>query len=117
MSVSGWYSANLRKVCLIEGQSATLAMDSVRIFRAVDFDDAFLRAVSLGRQSEEEYKNEEGKTVRWRLQVVLSLDSVKTEDLDGAEVHCAFVDLPSDEIVPFESEFRPQNSTPTETLG
>ena len=117
MSGLGWYSAKLRTISLIEGQSATLAMDTVRIFRAADFDKALLRAVELGRQTEEDYKNDEGRTVRWRLQAVLTLDSLRTEDLDGAEVHSAFVDVPPGEVLPFESEFRPEASTPTESLG
>ena len=61
MSELTWFSAKIRVVCLIETTGADVFNDSVHVFRAKDWDDAFQRAIQLGRQMEEEYLNDRGE--------------------------------------------------------
>ena len=116
MSRSSWFSARVRLVLLIEGAGARGYADSVFVFRAADFDDAFQRALALGRKQEQEYVGGEGKRVRRRLKEVISLDILRADDLDGAEVYSEPVDLAAGEASNFDQVFTPEASKPTQTV-
>lgn len=116
MNGLGWFSARVRRICLVEGKDATLANDSIYVFRAEDFESAFERALELGRRAEQEYFNEEGSRVSWKLSEVLSLDAVQHEDLDGAEVYSEFVDVRPEKALRLTSQFSPEKSEPTQTI-
>lgn len=91
-------------------------MDCIHVFRAVDYDDAFKRALSIGRSHEEEYKNAAGQSVRWRCMRVLTLDQMKSHELDGIEIHSELVTIDDDVHIEFEQSFHPEDSEPVETL-
>ena len=110
-----WFSSKIRIVCLIEGEGAVRYMDSVYVFRARDFNEAWQVALDLGHQEEEEYKNNEGKIVRWRLKELISLDGLPN-DLDRAEVYSEPVPLDPHEKYSFTEEFNPEDSRPTQTV-
>ena len=110
-----WYSSKVRLVVLMEKQGATRYSDSVFLFRAEDFDQAFQRALELGRAQEEEYVGGEGEKVRWRLKEVVSLD-VLGDELDGAEVYSEPVSLAPGEAYAFDVAFEPEKSQPTQTV-
>mgnify|MGYP001251377821 CR=1 FL=1 len=111
-----WFSANLRLICLIQGQGATRYQDSVYLFRATDFEAAFTRALALGAAGERAYRNGDDEEVRWRFKEVISLDCVPHEDLDGAEVYSGPVDLEEGVEIPFEATFNPEASEPTHAI-
>ena len=111
-----WFSARVRLVCLIENEGATRYMDNVYVFLGRDFDGAMQRAIDLGRSEEEEYMNKYGERVRWRLKEVISLDMIRSESLDGAEVYSEPVDLEPGEIIPFDQTFNPEDLEPTQTI-
>ena len=116
MSQQSWFSTRVRLVVLIEGAHAMRYSDSVFVFRAADFDDAFRRALALGRKQEQEYVGGEGKRVRRRLKEVVSLDIISADDLDGAEVYSEPVDLATGEASDFDQVFTPESSKPTQTI-
>jgi hypothetical protein len=91
-------------------------MDSVVMFRAVDFPDAFQHALSLGKAREEEYLNGDGERVRWRLTEIISIDQMPRANLDGVEVYSEPVELPIGAIIPFTAQFTPEVSRPTQTV-
>ena len=111
-----WYSAQLRLVALIEGIGASLYMDQVHVFRAVDWDDAQERALAIGRSHEQDYLNGDGQRVRWRLKAVRTLDIIGEHVTDGAEVHSTFVDVPGDEQVDADATFEPEKSRPGNSI-
>ena len=113
---TSWFSTNVRIVCLIEGEGAARYMDCVHLMRATDFEHAMTRALALGRTHESEYKNAERQLVRWRLQEVVSLDAIPKEDLDGAEVYSEPKPLEEGSSIPFDTDFRPEDSEPTQTI-
>ena len=116
MSERRWYSSKVRLVVLAESGGAVRYADSVYLFRATDFDDAFQRALSIGRKQEKEYVGGEGDRIRWRLKEVISLDVLSGEDLDGAEVYSEPADLaPADRYL-YDAVFTPESSTPTQTI-
>lgn len=65
----------------------------MHVFRADGFEEAFGRALELGRvRHEMDYLNGYGQSVRWRLDRILTLDELR-EDLDGAEVFSTLSDV------------------------
>lgn len=117
-----WFSTKVRLAVLVEPKGADGYMDSVYIFRQGDVEDwtvlwsrAFQRALELGRQQEQEYLNPDSQRVRWRLKEIISLDIVRAESLDGAEVYSEPADLASGDSIPFDAVFAPERSVPTQT--
>ena len=115
MSTQRWFSARIRLVSLVEPGGGSLYMDSVILFRAVDFPDAQERAVAIGRAREESYVNADGNRVHWKLVEVISLDVVGPEIADGAEVYSEFTEVEPG-AVPMDAEFTPEASTPTQSI-
>ena len=114
MSDEGWFRARLRFAVLIQQTGLQGYSDSVFVFRSADFDSAFLRALQMGREHEEEYTNGDGDRVRRRLAGVVSLDGLRGA-LDGAEVYSEPVPA-NDPNISFDHEFRPGESVPTQTV-
>lgn len=44
--------------------------------------------MEIGRNREESYANGEGDRVVWRFAEVVTVDELRADDLDGAEVQC-----------------------------
>jgi len=64
-----------------------LCEESIRLVEADDDDDAQRRATEIGVQSQHEYLNEEGQTVRWRFGGVLEIqDLCEAKITHGVEV-------------------------------
>lgn len=110
-----WFSARLRRVCLVEKKKATIAMDTIYIFTADGFESAFQRALAIGRATEEEYVNADGERVRWKLKEILSLDLLRSAKLDATEAYSELLDLPLDEQVDFDAVLNPEASVPVQT--
>jgi len=92
-----------------------MANDSVHVFQAQDFDEAFARALEIGRRRQEEYRNANGQLVRWRLTEILSLDSVQ-DSIDGAEVHSEFEEYEPPRNIDFDATFHPEDAKPDQTF-
>jgi hypothetical protein len=111
-----WFSATVRVIAVVQGIGAVDYMDCIHLFRAQDEDEAFDRAMELGRTHETQYINGEGNPLKWRLKEIRTLDRILANDLDGAEIRSQFIDVPSDEQASFETEFHPEMSQPHQTL-
>ena len=110
-----WFSAKLRRICLVEGHGCTMANDSVHVFQATDFDEAFERALDIGRRHEEEYRTADGQLVRWKLAEVLTLDAVR-DSIDGAEVYSEFAEFDPPRGMTIDAIFHPEDSKPNQTF-
>jgi hypothetical protein len=108
-----WFSASMRLVILVEGEGATSQDEVVHIFQAADWEPAWQRALELGRAHEREYKNAHGELVRWRLDRVLTIDMLRVDDLDGAEVFSAMADISDGPA--FDTQFQPEQHPPGQT--
>ena len=110
-----WYSARVRTVCFIEGTGSVDEELCVHVFRAADRDGAFERALEIGRADHTiSYLNGEGERVEWRFAEVLTLDDLGDAELDGREVH-SLLRSEVDEVLPFDTVLRPEDSEPGET--
>lgn len=76
MSNEGWFSTKLRFVILVEATGGDTLYEGVFLLRAPDFAEAFDRALSIGRGSQKEYRNDAGQWVQWRFMEVVSLDVI-----------------------------------------
>ena len=109
---STWFSACLRRICVIEGQGAVDAWDEVCLIQAAHRDDAFARALEIGRRKEETYVNGDGETVVWLFAEVPTLDQVHADELDGAEVFSVISSVQAGSKRAAEHVFNPEESTP-----
>lgn len=116
MSRRWWFSAKVRLVVETDRRGWLHYADSVFVFRAKDYDEAFKRAIVLGRSREESYKNEEGDRVCWRLKEILTLDRIKSRSLDGAEVLYESPDIPKGGRRRSGLKLHPEKSEPRETF-
>jgi hypothetical protein len=110
-----WFSAMLRFVILVEDEGATRRDRSVVVFRANDWSRARQRALEQGRVMERSFVGGTGHEVLWRLEAVETVDMLGTSIDDGRAVYSESVDLKAGEVIPFETEFRPQESQPGQT--
>lgn len=110
-----WFSSKLRFAVMKEPHGLEMFMDSVRVFRAVNYEEAFKRALEEGRGDEKTYFNSEGHRVAWKLAEVVSLDRIGDELMDGQEIYSEPIFAMADPAMAFEHEFYPEASTPTQT--
>jgi hypothetical protein len=116
MNEKKWFSARIRFVCLAEGTGGVDYMDSIIVFRAEDFSDALERALKRGRAEEKTYLNYEQKRVVWKVKEILTLDQIRSNEIDGAEVYFEVVKLPPGEKIDFDAAFFPEKSKPSQTI-
>ena len=112
-----FYSARLLYIILIDGHPRRRNDydETVVVFRARDFDHAFKRALALGRAAETRYRNAYGQRVRWAFVEVVTLDLVGPH-VDGHEVASRLHARTAPEPVPFNTRFRPERSTPSQSI-
>lgn len=115
MSEMQWFSTKIRLACIIDQKGLKRFMDSIYVFRGTDFDDAFQKALDIGRSQEKSYLNDAAELVVWRLKEIISLDLIGPQSLDGAEVYSEPVELTLSDF-PGNNAFRPEESHPTQTL-
>src|SRR5271157_4406264 len=107
MTKGKWFSAKLRFAVLIETEGLVRYADSLHLFRSREFDQAFKRALEIGRNNEQSYLNGDGHKVVWKLERIVTLDIVRARSLDGAEVYSEFVSA-ADPNLPVEHTFSPE---------
>lgn len=115
MSEMQWFSSKIRLACIIEPKRLQRFMDSIYVFQSTDFDDAFRRAIDIGRSQEKNYLNDAKELVEWKLKEIISLDLIRPQSLDGAEVYSEPVETDATDSL-FDSAFNPEDSNPTQTL-
>lgn len=114
MSEMQWFSTKIRLACIVERKRLQRFMDSIYVFQSTDFDDAFRKAIDIGRSQEREYLNDAKDLVEWRLKEIISLDLIRPQSLDGAEVYSEPVEPAASDLI--DNAFHPEDSNPTQTL-
>jgi Domain of unknown function (DUF4288) len=110
-----WFSTRIRLACIVEQKGLRRFMDSIYVFRSIDFDDAFQRAIEIGRSQEKSYSNDADELVEWRLKEIISLDLIRPQSVDGAEVYSEPVEPAASDFL-IDYAFHPEDSNPTQTL-
>ena len=112
-----FYSARLLYVILVDRapKKKTHYDESVIVFKATDFSDAFTKALSIGKANQAKFKNQYGEGVRWSLVEITTLDRVGPK-IDGAEVASRLHPRTSHQAIRFEQKFKPEKSKPSESF-
>ena len=63
-----------------------LAWENQHLIRAKNPDEAYKKAIKLGKDSESEYINTDGENVRWIFEGLTTLIALYEELADGAEI-------------------------------
>src|ERR1044072_2369126 len=107
-----YYSARLLFIILVDDGRPKKKNDydeSVFVFRARDFDQAFERALEIGRAQEKSYRNGTGQNVRWALVEISTLDYVGRK-LDGVAVASRLHSRISSAPISYNRSFHPEKS-------
>ena len=108
------YCARLFVVCLVDENKPrkrnTCDYPFV-LLAAPDYEQAFQRALTLGKKQETRYKNEKGQTVRWAFVRVEEIKELSA-DLDGQEVGSLLDVWETDEPIRFNKRFLPKRFRP-----
>jgi hypothetical protein len=107
-----YYSARLFVICLVDDgklrRRHTCDYPFV-VFRAKTREQAFERALALGKEQEARYKNNKGQWVRWALVQVETIKRLGRR-LDGREIGSLLDVHRSDRPIPFDKRFYPKKS-------
>src|SRR5258708_2564416 len=110
-----WYSAQLRYTIIVDGRGQSGLADSIILVEARSFTEAQAKTIKIGKAKQQDYINDEGRRVVWRLSDVLTLDVIREANLDGAEVHCHLRES-LDPNVEIDAVFRPEDAAPRQTF-
>lgn len=107
-----WASTRLRMARMVHPHGCEALVDHVVLFYAPSFPKLSL-VLEIGRALERDSGREETGPLRveWRLVEVLTLDVLRNQKPDGAEVYSEFIDK---EGTSFGRSFKPEGSTPAE---
>ncbi|MBL9185127.1 MAG: DUF4288 domain-containing protein [Verrucomicrobiaceae bacterium] len=113
-----FFSARLLYIILVtdgKKRKRNLHDESVVVFRARSFEDAFVKALELGKSRETDYKNDNGHRVRWVLAEILNIDHVGSV-VAGKEVASKLHYRTSRTAVSPGRTFHPERSKPNESF-
>ena len=110
-----FYSARLLFIILVDDgrpRKKNHFEETVMVFRAKDFDDAFKRALQLGKSRNHTYRNQKDQKVRWVLVDIINLDWVGRR-IDGKEVASKLHYRKHKQPIPANKKFHPERAKPT----
>lgn len=67
-----WFSAKIRWACLVDPLGLVGYRDSIYVFQSDDFEDAFQRALTIGKSQETCYLNADEQIVKWKVKEIIS---------------------------------------------
>jgi len=88
--------------------------DTVYLFRAPSYSDAVKKFLALGRSKEHSYINGHGHMLRVRFVGLVTVDLIKANKLDGAEIVSTPL-METDPSFSFDTPLDPDNYEFTET--
>ena len=82
-----WYVATLIIKCVVEDNQteAVLCDEQIRLVKATTPDEAYQKALDIGKSEEHSYKNENDEEVKWRFVGLATLAELDTLE-DGTEL-------------------------------
>lgn len=107
-----YYCARLLVICLVNTGKAKrkhICDYPFVVFKARDYEHAFERALTLGKEQETKYKNSKGEMVKWVLAKVEAINCLG-ENIDGIEVGSLMDVWKSKKPIKYSKRFNPKNS-------
>ena len=101
MDPERWYIAVLVVASRVDGGSAEPLLDlQLRLIRAVDDEQAYERAIEVGKQETHSYRNADGAVVSWQCLGLNDLRELVEQELaHGVEVFSQLTRRPATELV------------------
>jgi hypothetical protein len=86
-----WFVATIILKCEVDGKPTTsgewTCVEQIHLVRGSNRDDAYEKALSLGKSQETSYQNAEGKAVTWKFTGLENLEELASKRVrDGTEV-------------------------------
>lgn len=92
-----WFVAKIVMEISVGKSRSTLQFDEqIRLIKAADREEALHKAVQIGRQEEECFRNINGELVRWIFRGVTHIYLLRQELHDGAELFSSTGEYSSD---------------------
>ena len=114
-----YYSARLLVICLVDDgnpiNECTCDYPFI-IFKAMNNDDAFKKALEIGKRQETTYKNTQGNNVRWVLAEVEQIWQLGS-NIDGIEVGSIMDRWEPDSPIAYNHKFNPLKRKPIFSEG
>jgi hypothetical protein len=113
-----FYSARLLLIALVKGgkpRKRYLYDESIVVYRAHDWNNAFARALEIGKHQETTYENGKGQIIEWKLAEITNLDLIGKK-VDGAEVASKLDYKRAKRSIPANAELHPENSKPSQSF-
>ena len=115
-----YFGVRISLVCVVENREMPeegYTKDvQVHVVEAINFEDAFKKALKVGRGEETEYKNELGERVKWKF---LEIEEIRTlgADLRGKEISSKLEGYYPENELNILDQFRPEDSQPMRSDG
>ena len=94
-----WYIAELIQEITVGGDARNVVHKNLVLIRADSAEEAYEKALSLGRESEDSYENPAGKQVRFKFRGLSGLNVIQDELVHGAELlYEQKIGVPEEEI-------------------
>ena len=109
-----YFCARLLVVCLVDDEKSKKKHTCdypFFIIKAKDEDEAFKKALVLGKEQETKYKNDQGQDVRWSLAAVEQIWNLG-DSVEDVEVGSIMDVWKSDKSIAYEHVFNPENELP-----
>lgn len=110
-----WFSSRLQFGVIVETIGLLEYSDSLYLFQSSDFEAAFQKALEIGYRNERSYRNGEGQRVVQKVAEVVSLDMIRSESLEAAEMYSEPIPG-SDATLGIDHTFHPERSLPNQTV-
>ena len=111
-----YFSVRLSIICIVnksgipeDGYTQDI---QIHIVEAKDYEEAFKKALEIGKAQEQEYKNEALETVAWKFKEIEHIRNLGNS-VTGVEVSSRLEGYFPDKQLEIGVEFSPENSEPT----
>ena len=110
-----YFSIRISIICLVD--ESQIPEDGytqdiqIYIVKAGDFDEAFKKAIEIGKSEEQDYINEFGNKVKWVFKEVEAITRLGDSVL-GIEISSRMEGFNPENPIAYETPFRPEKSDP-----
>lgn len=85
-SEAKWYIAEIVQEIVVADDPRNVVHKNLMLIQASSPDEAYEKAIQLGKESEDSYENPSGKQVRFKFRGLGALNVIEDDLIDGAEL-------------------------------
>lgn len=115
MNAMNLFSIRIAVICIVDDgvvpEDGYTQDVQVHLVEAYNFDEAFVKALAIGKAQEQSYKNDEGNNVVWRFKDVENIRKIG-DVATGVEISTRFEEFFPQSPLNVNSKFSPEKSEP-----